>query len=653
MTLLNLWGLIALISLIILLLIYILRPNYQQNFISSTHIWKLSLKYKKKKVPISKLKNIILIICQVLILVGLTLVLMKPVKILKVLNTDESLYIIDASCSMRVGYDGETRFEKAVNDAKEKISDSLESGETISAVLAAKKPYYLFQRANLENKEMIMNQLDSLIENFSCEYGESDLKNALSFAQDLLIDNPNTTVHVYTDQEILYPEERIDIHKYTNLDEYNVAILEAHSEVIDNFFCFVIDTACYGRDDEIEIVLSVYAANVTDDHPQGDDFEFETTVSFHENKTTKVVFASEGFDVSIIDGDENTVLCEIPITDRIFSYESAHVSISEDDSFAADNYVDIYGGKKEELKVLYASSLGNNFWNGALLIMQDLYKNKFDVKIDEFKGNAIDLPNSGYDLYVYEHDMLPMIHPTDGVVIYSDPLADVNNAGFRFGGTYNNSRIPLPFTEEKTHPITNKMVADNITCSAYNRVYNLDGAYEVLMTCDNNPVVAIKDEPDNKTILLLFSMHYSNLPILMDFPIFMYNVFDYFLPATIDGNSFEVNDDVEVRSRGNSVTIDGNGFNETIDTFPSKISVSLPGTYTFTQETHFGKDVSEKIFVKIPAAESNIFPTIDTLTLPAEPIAQDDLIKDLLFYIAIAICALGFLEWILKGNDAV
>ena len=40
---------VLLIGLLILLLIYILKPNYQKKFISSTLIWKLSLKYKKKK----------------------------------------------------------------------------------------------------------------------------------------------------------------------------------------------------------------------------------------------------------------------------------------------------------------------------------------------------------------------------------------------------------------------------------------------------------------------------------------------------------------------------------------------------------------------------------------------------------------------------
>ena len=60
-------GFLGLIGLIILIIIYIIKPNYQNKVISSTFIWKLSLKYTRRKIPISKLRNILLLICQILI----------------------------------------------------------------------------------------------------------------------------------------------------------------------------------------------------------------------------------------------------------------------------------------------------------------------------------------------------------------------------------------------------------------------------------------------------------------------------------------------------------------------------------------------------------------------------------------------------------
>ena len=62
MTLLTPLGLIGLLGVVALIIIYIIKPNFQQKFISSTYVWKLSLKYRKKKIPTSKLRNLILIL---------------------------------------------------------------------------------------------------------------------------------------------------------------------------------------------------------------------------------------------------------------------------------------------------------------------------------------------------------------------------------------------------------------------------------------------------------------------------------------------------------------------------------------------------------------------------------------------------------------
>ena len=59
-------GLLGLLGILVLILIYIIKPNYQQKYISSTYVWKLSLKYKKKRIPTSRLRDLLLILCQIL-----------------------------------------------------------------------------------------------------------------------------------------------------------------------------------------------------------------------------------------------------------------------------------------------------------------------------------------------------------------------------------------------------------------------------------------------------------------------------------------------------------------------------------------------------------------------------------------------------------
>ena len=71
-------GLLGLLGIAILILIYILKPNYQQKIISSTYVWKLSLKYRRKQVPINRLLSILLLILQILVIAACAMVLAQP-----------------------------------------------------------------------------------------------------------------------------------------------------------------------------------------------------------------------------------------------------------------------------------------------------------------------------------------------------------------------------------------------------------------------------------------------------------------------------------------------------------------------------------------------------------------------------------------------
>src|SRR5690554_2463334 len=92
-------GLLGLLSIIALIIIYILKPKYQDRQVSSSFIWKLSLKYKRKKMPFEWLKSSLLLILQVLILLIITAILTKPHYALST-NTGEKVVILDTSASM-------------------------------------------------------------------------------------------------------------------------------------------------------------------------------------------------------------------------------------------------------------------------------------------------------------------------------------------------------------------------------------------------------------------------------------------------------------------------------------------------------------------------------------------------------------------------
>ena len=83
------------------------------------------------------------------------------------------------------------------------------------------------------------------------------------------------------------------------------------------------------------------------------------------------------------------------------------------------------------------------------------------------------------------------------------------------------------------------------------------------------------------------------------------------------------------------------------------MSLGLPGTYTLTQADVFsGEEIIERVYVRIPSQESNIWYEHDAIEAPFEMEDNSEFLKDLLIYIAAALVFLLFAEWWLKSRDA-
>ena len=133
----------------------------------------------------------------------------------------------------------------------------------------------------------------------------------------------------------------------------------------------------------------------------------------------------------------------------------------------------------------------------------------------------------------------------------------------------------------------------------------------------------------------------------------IYNIFEHFMPATLDANAFEINEEITLNARADELSIQStNGkYKNKIVEFPETIVLTQPGSYTVTQTPLSGNLVTEQFFVKIPASESNICKVeekLDELIVPKKN-AMDNL--DLLLYLAAALVALVLLERWLQAQD--
>ena len=656
-------GLLGLLGIIILIIIYIIKPNYQQKIISSTFVWKLSLKFRKKKLPTSRLRDIILIICQILIVTACSLILAHPVKILKIVSDKpEVIAIVDASASMKTTTNGVTRYQRAVSATRDLANSVLDSDGRISVIVADAEPSFLLQSCGADLRETVKTSLDELYGQ-DCGYGASDIDSAVKMCESIFEENPDAEIYIYTDKEYYNVPKGIKVcygDVRSSEKEWNAAILNAYTEKVEGYYNLVVNVASYGVDNELSVVANVTGANITsvDQDDSGKEIRLSADVRCQGNGTTTLIFRyNEGSGDT--EESEKTQVVGIDEDDRFFSYKRISVSIElpdgEKDSFTDDNTFEIYGGSKNPLKIEYFSMIGNKssvntFVSSILLVLQSIYGEEWDITIDEIKKGEPVI--SGYDFYIFEHTM-PSELPTDGFVFLIDPNTAPVGAGFTMGGTYKwNTDQYLAFGDDDLNPIIANLTPGDILLRQYTRITDYDTSYKSLLnTIDGYPALLYRETEDKITAVLTFSLHYSWLPILKDWPTLMSNMFNHVFPSAVEKSVYEVGETVTLRAMGKSLSVNGAGNVTEFNEFPAKMNVTVPGAYSISQTTIFGKNVDDSFYVKIPAAESNIFAVEDSVVSPYQTNASNDFYSDLLTYVAGALVALLFIEWLLQIKE--
>ena len=126
------------------------------------------------------------------------------------------------------------------------------------------------------------------------------------------------------------------------------------------------------------------------------------------------------------------------------------------------------------------------------------------------------------------------------------------------------------------------------------------------------------------------------------------------MPSTVSSNSFEINEQITLNARGRELYVSNEYDPESLmvfESFPASFTATTPGTYTLSQTTFAGKPIEEKIFVRIPASESNIWKTEDALGNPFKEIEAIDYFNDLMKFVALAMVIILFIEWWLHNRE--
>lgn len=621
-------GFLALLSIIVLIIIYIIKPNFQQKMVSSTFVWQLSLKYRKKRIPISKLSNILIFLCQLLILTTCALLLARPVIENELTGDDkERVIIIDASASMMLTdqVTGTTRFERAVSEAKLLVEETHEKGGSVSVILADSQPEFLAQRFGSDKSDEVIAVLDTLVsEGGGCTYGSSNIDGAITLTEEVLRYNNEAQIFFLTATNYI-EKNGINVRDVSAETDWNAAILDAKAELnADNRYEITVNVGCFGRTELLTVYCEVHSPNGKSEKLLLNRTEFFDPAE----PERKVVFTSDDMNGQ-----------------TLYSFDSLEVYVSVDDSFADDNSFFIYGGKKPTIKIQYASSKPNNYFGGVVRTIRENMKNTWDVEFTELKADQ-KAATEGFDLYIFEHRM-PSVMPTDGVVLLVDPSGEPEGAGIRFGSAYG-VESSSTLASGNPHDLTKYTDSSRVTIAKYTEIIAQDG-YTELAYYNGSPVMLAKNTDEQKVVVWAFDLNYSNLIALPDFSFLMYNMFNHYLPATMSSNYFEIGDVVDLTARGTELKVTGNKGEEFSFDKSGQITLTTPGTYTATQKPMEGDElIIENFFVKIPADESRITKQVDSLPVPDVETKVEIEFEDLMFYFALALVSLLFIEWALQ-----
>lgn len=624
-------GFLGLLGLVVLLLIYIIKPNYQNKLISSTYIWKLSLKYQKKRIPISKLRNVLLLLCQILVLCLCAFLLAQPIVMADAeSNGSQKVIIIDASASMQSFCDGETRFERAIGRVRDYVDDVLNSNSTVSVILAGKEAEFVAEGITDADRDELFASLDDLLtDDTACTFGTADVDGAMVLAESITAYNEDSEVLFFTGKSYLNPG-KVTVVDVSADGEWNVSIQNCSATLEEGFYTFSVEVVSYGRD--VQLDLKCY-------------------VDPGENMNGKEYVQRVQLSGDIVRTIDFKTYLEDNVVNRISEFRSVRAYVSVEDNFTYDNSFTLYGGIKPTLGVQYYSSKPNTFFSAALMSIESSLRRRWDIDLDEVRGTNVPAVE-GYDLYVFE-DKMPADMPTDGVVVLVNPQSLPSQLNEVSLGQSVNGLQSLS-SGDSQHPLLNYMDATKIQVSRFTELRINDPSVDVIMSCAGFPVVVASQKKSSglKYVIISFSVNYSDISMTPNFATFVYNIFQYYLPSTFPQYVYDIYDTVELNSRVTEMEVVGPGVSETINVFPSKLYLDSLGSYTITQILYNGK-VVENFFVKVPNKECNIVEVIDVLPEPVMLTKLGEVFDDLLVYFAAILVALLLAEWFLQSRTSI
>jgi|GEM_PF-1209337 len=680
-------GLVALVGIPIIIIIYILKPKYQEKTITSTYIWKLSLKYRKKKLPLQWLKRSLLLIVQLLVVTALSFMIAQPY-VPHPKAQYEKIIILDASASMlAVDEAGKTRFDKA----KEYILSEAEQSSQeydLSIILCDSTPEWLVRNAfgsgeegDAEGQKALgVNKINIELGKTDCTFGTADYGAAIALADEYRATHPDSKILLYTDHDFKQ-EGRVAVKNFAAEGDFNAAIVFAE-ETAGGYdtINFDVQVGSFGARGDYTLVVDVKGINGFDESSPKSSLHKEISLSLAKDETV----------IERVRGERDEVMPDGSVEDmRIYSYDYAEFRLvtaggeAVKDNFPYDDEYYCYGLTATNFKarVQTDDESRKSYLVSALSAVGNVDCTEFSPRMRDLAINAGGQYNDavlpGYDLYVFEGKM-PYSLPDDGAVWLVNVPSGWSGAaalGISVGDQVvlsGGENINFAVTAEQS-PLVNGLesLGNQMKVWRYRPLAIAEDspfAFRTVLTVSGEPVMIVGENAAGvRVVVLSVDLSFTDLP-LMALPVMTANVCDYTLSYPVDPLAVLSGARVNVYSKPlvtnvNVYTGDGQSpvtsFDKSSGEFPASFVADRPTTYFVEQEfSNTDEKLVTRLYAHLAGEECDIVAVGGMLSEKDGTETGDALtdinakeIQDITFWFALGLIALLFVEWGLQSRE--
>lgn len=558
-----LWPL-ALIALVpIIVFMYLLKQKAVEHKVSSLYLWQEMYKNVEANTPWEKLKKNLLMILQIITMLILIIALMSPFITGKGLGADNAIIVIDNSASMATQYDdNQTRLEYSKKEAESYIRSC--RGGTMFTLIESNDNAIL-DISNTDDKNEVLKKLEEIQPTMSSGNAEPGVEMIRAMKEQW----PSLEAVVFTDTNV-------------SMDGVDGYIVDTYSEMPN----YSVNYVSHGYRDGELVVIGQVANNSNEDVVKdvtlygGDEILVVSTTEIKAHSTENLYFK-----------------------DIVTSSDTIKLEINGQDALPFDDSATDVLSEEGESKILLMTD-ANVYLEKALSQIEDVTVMK-SSDIQSFDTFA----SSDYDLYIFD-GMLPDNFPSEGnVLIFNVVYESMFDMETYLGDGAYVSAVPGVATQ----------YIEGLEFGVGSTFAYQTPDWATPFFVSDDKTIGFWGEQDGRNIAVVgFDLHDSDLPLRMEYPLFIYNVVSQCINrGVVNEYQYEVGGSVDMTG-----TVEGGNLvvtkpDETAVEFSDRIGTftdtDLLGVYKVSQ-LNADKGKSGKFAVNFPVSES----VIENLNIEAQ-----------------------------------